>query len=457
MSVRTFPDEFLWGAATAAYQIEGGWDEDGKGESIWDRFVHRPFNVYNGDTGDVSCDHYHLMPQDVTMMTELGLQSYRFSISWPRVIPEGRVRSSSSGNQAINEPGLDFYDRLVDQLLEAGIRPNATLNHWDFPQALQDQGGWPNRDSIDWFTDYARIIFDRLGDRVPLWSTHNEPWVIAFIGYATGRMAPGICDYSKAYQTLHHLLVSHGKTVQLFRQGGYSGEIGIVLNQGHFIPNSDNEADKAACKRAFDENVSLFMDPLFLGHYPKSLFDWIGNHAPSIEPGDLKIINQPIDFLGINYYSTQAVSHSVEGGLLKAALSPVSAPGWGLTDMGWGINPSGLTEVLLNIKENYHNPPLYITENGCALKDTPDAKGFVHDWGRVTFLRVHLRALHDAIQAGTNLKGYYVWSLMDNFEWAEGYRPRFGIVHVDYSTKRRNPKQSARWFSGVIFNNNLAE
>ena len=250
MSTLHFPDGFLWGAAASAYQIEGAWNEDGKGESIWDRFVHRPYNVLKGDTGDVACDHYHHMPQDVAMMKELGLQSYGFSISWPRVLPQGRG--------PVNEKGLDFYDRLVDNLLAADIIPKATLNHWDSPQALQDVGGWPNRDSVDWFADYAHVVFDRLGDRVTLWATHNEPWVVSFLGYAMGIHAPGSCDYSQAYQAAHHLLLSHGKTVQLFRQGGYKGEIGIVLNIEHFEPASEREADQAACQRVYEETANLF-------------------------------------------------------------------------------------------------------------------------------------------------------------------------------------------------------
>ncbi len=449
MSIRTFPEGFLWGAATAAYQIEGAWNEDGKGESIWDRFVRRKYNVLNNDTGDVACDHYHLMPQDVALMKELGMQTYRFSLSWPRILPQGRG--------AVNEKGLDFYDRLVDNLLAAKILPNATLNHWDFPQAFQDIGGWLNRDSIDWFTDYARVVFDKLGDRVPMWSTHNEPWVIAFRGNAMGTHAPGLCDYSKAYQTAHHLLISHGKTVELFRQDGYKGQIGIVLNLGHFEPGSERESDRAACQRAYEENVALFLDPLFLGRYPEMLFDWIGPHAPQVEGGDFTSINQPIDFLGVNYYTTEVISYALEGGLLKASRVPVSSPGLGHTEMGWGIHPAGLTAVLLNVKEKYGNPTMYITENGCGYKEVPDEKDFVSDWNRVNFLRVHFLAAQDAIQAGVNLRGYYVWSLMDNFEWAKGYGPRFGIVRINYETMSRTPKQSAHWYREVIAQNGVVE
>ncbi len=295
--VLKFPEDFILGAATSAYQIEGAWDEDGKGENIWDRFVRQPYRVMSGDRGDISADHYHHMPEDVALMKWLGLNSYRFSISWARILPEGRGR--------VNARGLDFYDRLVDQLLENEITPFVTLYHWDFPQALQDAGGWPNRDSANWFVDYSRVLFDRLGDRVRYWCTFNEPWVIAFLGYALGTMAPGICNYSQAYQTVHHLLLAHGKTVKLFREVGYKGKIAIVLNLEHFIPLSESDADIAACQRVYLENSNLFLDPIFKGEYPDDLFKWIGPHAPVIKEGDLEIIQQPIDLLGVNHYRTE--------------------------------------------------------------------------------------------------------------------------------------------------------
>ncbi len=445
-SRQQFPDGFLWGVATAAYQIEGAWDEDGKGESIWDRFVHRPYNIQDGGTGDVACDHYHRMPEDVALMQQLGIQSYRFSISWPRVLPEGRG--------ATNPVGLDFYERLVDRLLAAGIVPSATLYHWDLPQALQDLGGWTDRDSADWFADYARVVFDRLGDRITLWATLNEPWVSAFLGYATSEHAPGHCDYSQAYQAAHHLLLSHGKAVQLFRQEGYNGQIGIVLNLSHQLPATESEADRAACRRVHEQQAGLFLDPLFNGQYPEMLFDWIGPHQPRVLAGDLDLIRQPIDFLGVNYYLSESVSYATDGRRLKADLAPVSAPGWGRTDMGWGINPAGLTAVLQMVRQ-YGDPVLYVTENGCALPDIPDGSGFVEDWARVDVLRAHLRAALDAIRAGADLRGYYVWSLMDNFEWSRGYMPRFGLVRVDYDTGRRIPKQSAYWYREVIRQNGI--
>jgi beta-glucosidase len=449
MSFRQFPEGFLWGSATVSYQVEGAWNEDGKGESIWDRFCHAPYRVLNGDTGDVACDHYHRMPEDVALMKELGLQTYRFSISWPRVLPQGRG--------PVNQKGLDFYDRLVDQLLAADIVPNATLNHWDFPQALQDEGGWPNRDSVDWFADYAQVLFDKLGDRVALWATHNEPWVVAFSGYAFGQFAPGLADFSQAFQTVHHLLLAHGKAVQLFRQGGYKGEIGIVLNLVPHEPQTDSEADHAACQRASEWFNGLFLDPLFKGHYPEMFIDWIGLHAPRIQDGDMALIDQPLDFLGVNYYMTFAVRFFHHGGLLKLDMDQISAPNWGRTEMDWGINPGGLTALLLELKENYGNPKMYITENGCAINDIPDENGFVADAGRINFLRAHFIAAHEAIQAGVNLHGYYVWSLMDNFEWASGYSKRFGLVWVDYETGQRTPKQSAHWYNEVIAQNGVTE
>lgn len=442
-----FPPDFLWGVATAAYQIEGAWNADGKGESIWDRFSHGPANVLNGDTGDVACNHYHLWREDVALVKALGIPAYRFSIAWPRVQPLGQG--------AVNAAGLDFYDRLVDALLAAGIRPNITLNHWDLPQALQDQGGWPHRDTASRFAEYAQIMFTRLGDRVPMWSTHNEPWCVAFLGYGNGHHAPGVCDTTQAYQAVHHLLLSHGLAVQAFRASGARGQIGLVINPQHYVPASPSPADQAARDRVHANGVRLFLDPIYHGRYPEELLTWIGPHAPKQQAGDLAIIHQPTDFLGVNYYVTEAVAASVEGGVLKAQSRQVSAPGWGRTDMEWGVNPDGLTAMLLDLKDRYHNPPVYVTENGCAFPDTPDADGVCADQARVSYLREHFRAAHAAIHAGVNLRGYFVWSLMDNFEWAWGYSRRFGLVRVDFATGRRTPKHSAHWFSDLIRRNAL--
>jgi beta-glucosidase len=442
-----FPKGFVWGVAASAYQIEGAWNEDGRGESIWDRYAHSPHHILNGDNADRALDHYHRMPEDVALMQQLGVRNYRFAISWSRVVPDGRGR--------VNPKGLDFYDRLVDELLRAGIRPAPTLYHWDLPQKLQDVGGWPNRDTADRFVEYARIVFDRLSDRVGFWSTHNEPWVAAFMAYATGIHAPGICDYSQAYQAAHHLLLAHGKTVQLFRQGGHKGEIGLILNLNGLIPMTESEEDIAATQRVHDETHAMFLDPIFKGEYPQRLFEFVNSHQPKIRAGDMELIQQPIDYLGVNHYNTDYVSFDIASGLNKARLTPYSAPGWGQTEMSWGIDPDGLKRELQYVVEHYGNPKIYVTENGCALPDLPDENGFVADGERIRYIRSHLQALHEVIQRGANVRGYFAWSIFDNFEWERGYGPRFGLVRVNYETLERIPKQSANWFREVARHNSI--
>ena len=380
-------------------------------------------------------------------MKEMGMPLYGFSIAWTRILPEGRGK--------INKPGLAFYDRLVDELLAAGIRPKATLYHWDFPQALQDKGGWVNRDSVEWFSDYARIVFDKLADRVELWATHNEPWVAAFMGNAIGVHAPGFCDYSKGYQTAHHLLLSHARAAQIFRESGHQGEIGINLNLNGLIPASDSAKDIAATQRLYDETHSIFLDPLYKGTYPQAHLEYIGAHQPKIHAGDLELIHNSADYLALNHYNTDIISYDMFGGLHKARSTPFSAPGWGHTEMGWGINPDGIKQELLNLKENYGNPKIYVNENGCAMPDTPDEKGFVADWDRINYIRAHLHAIHEAIKAGANVHGYFVWSFFDNFEWERGFSQRFGLVHINYKTLERTPKQSAYWFRDVIARNGV--
>ena len=448
MTQLTFPENFLWGVAASAYQIEGAYNEDGKGESIWDRFTHWQAHILNGDNGNVACDHYHRMPEDVALIKELGIPSYNFTISWARILPQGRG--------TVNPKGLDFYDRLVDELLSAGIHPLATLYHWEFPQALEDLGGWPNRDSTDWFAEYARVVFAKLGNRVSMWSTFCEPWVSAFLGYGTGLHAPGICDYSKAYQAAHHLMVAHGKAVQVFRAGNYGGQIGLALNLNGLIPASNSEEDRAATQRVHDETHALFLDPIFKGTFPQALFEYIGPHQPKVQTRDAEIISQPIDFLGLNHYNSDYVAFDLFGGLNKARLTPYSAPGWGRTEMNWGIDPDGIKREVLYVKETYGNPKLYLTENGCAMPDVPDENGFVADWDRINFLRAHLRSLHEAITLGANVNGYFVWSIFDNFEWERGYGKRFGLVRVDYETLKRAPKQSAYWYRDVIASNSIS-
>ncbi|MFN2176631.1 MAG: GH1 family beta-glucosidase [Anaerolineales bacterium] len=447
MNKLSFPEGFLWGTATSSYQIEGAWNVDGKGESVWDNFSHQPYNVENGDTGDIACDHYHRMPQDVELMESLGLNAYSLTLSWPRIL--------SLGTGRVNQKGIGFYERLVDRLLEAGITPLCTLNHWDFPQVLQDKGGWPNRKMVDWFVEYARVVFEHLADRVNLWSTHCEPWVIAFLGYGTGEHAPGICDFTQAYQTVHHLLLSHARTVRLYKESGFNGKIGIVLNIDKYLPASDREEDVEACQRAYSESADLFLSPIFNGEYPESLFAWLGPQKPILRDGDLDTIKGSVDFIGLNYYKSYSVSHSVSGSHLKAKLHPNPAPSWGITKMGWGIDPSGLTSVLMDIKRRFGNPVMFVTENGCALNDEPDENGFVNDQGRINFLRAHIQSTFNAIQAGADVRGYFAWSLLDNFEWAYGYSKKFGLVRVDMKSRARIPKQSGLWYGKIAAENAL--
>jgi beta-glucosidase len=442
-----FPPDFLWGVSTSAYQIEGAWNEDGKGESIWDRYSHQPNRILHNGNGDVACDHYHRVQQDVALLKELGVKSYRFSVSWSRVIPQGIGEK--------NQKGLDFYKKLVDELLSVNIKPFITLYHWDLPQALQDRGGWVNRDTVSHFTDYANLIFSTLADRVDMWATHNEPRVVSFIGYGHASMAPGIADFSKSYQVAHHLLLAHGSTVQEYRKNGYQGDIGIVIDSEHSFPASFQPEDLLAWQRYYEQDTGIFTDALFLGKYPDLLMNWIGPMQPEIKPGDMEIIREPIDFLGINYYRGMEVSFHQTGGYLKCKTRHETLPMWGYTEMGWGIHPKGLLMVLKNLKDRYGDIPLVISESGCATQDIVDEAGYVDDQERIDYLRMHFESGWQAIQTGINLKGYYVWSLMDNFEWSQGYSPRFGLVRVDYDTLARIPKKSFYWYQNIISKNGL--
>jgi beta-glucosidase len=453
MMERRFPEGFLWGAATSAYQIEGAWNEDGKGESVWDRYSHAPGRVARGDTGDQACDHYHRYKDDVALMKSLGLGAYRFSIAWTRIFPEGVGK--------INEKGMAFYERLVDALCEAGIKPNATLDHWDLPQALQDSGGWESRDSASWFADYARAMFERLGDRVAMWATHNEPFVVSAGGYGGGDFAPGLSDAAAGYRAAHNLSRAHGAAIDAFRAGGkagpYAGEIGIVLDLHHKVPATASEEDALACERAFDRAQGVYLLPLFKGEYPEALMRWLGPLAPAVEPGDMELCSRKMDFLGMNHYFTHSVRCSARGGHLKLEEEFVTESAMGRTDLGWGINPAGLSATLARIAPIVGSIPIYISENGAAMADIPDSSGYVADRHRVNYLRRHLIALHESIAAGSNVRGYFVWSLMDNFEWASGYAPRFGIVRVDFPTQKRTPKLSAKWYADVIARNSVSE
>ena len=435
-----FPPKFLWGSATASYQIEGAAHADGRGLSIWDTFSHTPGKVINGDTGDVACDHYHRYQEDVALMADLGLQAYRFSVAWPRIFPEG--------TGTINQAGLDFYSRLVDELLEHGITPNLTLYHWDLPQALQDQGGWENRAVIDAFVRYADVVSRHLGDRVPTWTTFNEPWVVAAVGYGFGAHAPGLTNPLAALQVGHHLLIAHGQAVQALRANGVQ-QVGIVLNLAHVDPASDSPEDAAAAQRWDGFQNRWLLDPLFKGGYPADLFTLLP--PPQQEPGDQAIIATPIDYLGVNYYSRSVIEASDEGFF---GSRQISVPGSPVTAMDWEIYPHGLFQLLTRLSREYTQLPLYITENGAAFDDQV-VDGQVHDEDRRAYLQGHFEAAQQAIAEGVNLRGYFVWSLLDNFEWAYGYSKRFGIIYVDYATQQRIPKDSALWYKQVIQANGL--
>lgn len=438
MTSYDFPPGFLWGAATAAYQIEGACNADGKGESIWDRFSHTPGKIAGGDTGDVACDHYHRYRDDIVLMQQLGLKAYRFSTAWPRVLPSGRGRP--------NPAGLAFYDRLVDGLLAAGIEPFVTLYHWDLPQALQDSGGWLNRDTGPAFADYATLMVKLLGDRVRHWTTLNEPGVVAFDGYLSGEHAPGIRDLPSAMQVVHNLLVAHGLATQAMRAAEPGIRAGIVLNLWGADPASDDPADVAAADLAWSQSETLFLEPVLRGHYHPAIWDTSGAERVVILPGDMALIAQKPDFLGINYYSRNLVSAA-------GPIEPV--PGADYTDMGWEVCAPGLRRVLERIHRDYRLPPLYITENGAAFPDVVDADGRVRDERRLAYLRDHFIATHEAMQNGVDVRGYFVWSLFDNFEWAHGYKMRFGIVRVDYETQQRTIKDSGAWYADVIRNNRV--
>ena len=442
MSVFRFPEGFLWGAATASYQIEGSPLADGAGASIWHRFSHTPGTTHNGDTGDVACDHYRRWQGDVTMMREMGLKAYRFSISWARILPEGKG--------TVNPAGLDFYDRLVDALLDAGIQPMITLYHWDLPGALQDLGGWANREIVNWFGDYAQVVAQRLGDRVRLWATLNEPWVFTFLGYVMGHHAPGMRDLWAGLRAVHHSLLAHGEAVARMR-GILPAEaqIGIVLNLAPQHPATGSEEDRAAAERVHTMNNALFVEPLLKGRYPALAEQMVGFAWPPIHSADMAHIAQPIDFMGINYYSRGIVKHGEHGYLRAEGVENKQAQ---YTDMGWEVYPDGLYEILQWVHSESPRLSLYVTENGAAFRDEVQ-DGRVADVQRVQYLRQHFLSAHRAIRDGVPLKGYFVWSLMDNFEWAYGYSKRFGIVYVDYATQQRIWKDSARWYQQVIVAN----
>ena len=435
-----FPDRFLWGAATSAYQIEGYPLADGAGPSIWERFSHTPGRVVNSDTGDIATDHYHRYAADVALMAELGLTSYRFSIAWGRILPQGTGR--------VNAAGIAFYDKLIDALLAKNIAPMVTLYHWDLPEALDARGGWLNRDIADWFAEYAHVAFRAFDDRVPKWVTLNEPWVVMDGGYVSNVLAPGHSNFREAPVVTHNLLRAHGAAVQAYRASG-KHEIGLVVNLEPKYPVSDSAGDVAATARADAYMNRQYLDPVFLGKYPAELLELYGDTMPEIPASDWPLIQTPFDFLGVNYYSRSVVRDAPEELPLHAAR--VRQTGNVHTEMDWEVFPAALTRVLVWIKDRYGNRPMYITENGAAFDDPAHTiDGRIDDPLRVSYFREHLRAAHDAIAQGVDLRGYFAWSLLDNFEWSYGYGKRFGIVHVDFDTLERTPKASARFYAEVI-------
>ena len=424
-----FPDNFIWGVATSAFQIEGAAHLHGKGPSIWDTFCNVPGAIADASNGVTACDHYNRWEDDLDMIASLGVAAYRFSVSWPRVRP--------TGSGAWNHKGLDFYERLVDGLLERGVMPYLTLNHWDLPEALQTEGGWARRDTVHRFVEYANGMNKRLGDRVTSITTHNEPWVMAVLGYETGIFAPGLKDKGLAAQAAHHLMLSHGMALQSLRAEGCAAKLGIVLNLSPVQAASDSAADQAQALLEDGKLLRWYMDPLFKAQYPQDVLDYLGADAPQVATGDMATIATSMDFLGINYYSRSVVS--------AAGPWDVKQSGLEITDMGWEVYPEGLTELLLRLDRDYPVPPMYVTENGGAFKDAM-VNGQVHDADRIRYIAQHIAAVGEAIRLGVSMEGYMVWSLLDNFEWASGYAKRFGIVHVDYETQRRTLKDSALWY-----------
>jgi beta-glucosidase len=445
MSGWEFPDGFVLGAATAAYQIEGAVREGGRGESIWDRFSHTPGNIANGDSGDVACDHYHRWPEDVVLMRELGLRAYRFSVAWPRILPRGWGR--------VNAQGLDFYERLVDTLLAAGIEPWITLYHWDLPVRLEDAGGWNSRDTPKALAELADVVANRLGDRVTRWITVNEPWVISVLGYGVGIHAPGRRSWRDAAAAAHHVLLGHGWSAPVIRDRSPGSQVGIALNPTTIYPGSDHERDEEAALRADGLRNRFWLDPLAGRGYPRDMLDLFGDLMPDIEAGDMEDIATPIDFLGVNYYNPNYIADAPDDPPLH--IRYVDHPDLEHTATGWIVQPQAFTELLLRLHTDYNLGPMYITENGAAYDDPLPQDGTVADPRRSRYIHDHLEALLEARSAGAPVEGYFAWSLMDNFEWAEGYSKRFGLVHVDFATQQRTIKSSGRWYAQLLAENRL--
>lgn len=437
-----FPNGFLWGAATSAYQVEGSPLADGAGPSNWHRFSHTPGRTARGETGDAACDHYARFRDDVALMRELGLKAYRFSVSWSRVMPEGTGR--------VNPSGLGFYERLVDALVEAGITPVVTLYHWDLPAALDDRGGWLNRDVASWFADYAGVVFGALDDRVKLWVTLNEPWVVADAGYMHGVHAPGHRSHFEAARAAHNLLRAHATAVQAYRAEGRN-HIGLVVNLEPKTAASDRPEDLAATVRADAYFNRAYLDPVLLGAYPDELSTLFGEAWPDHSAADLDLIRAPLDFIGVNYYTRAVCRHDPD--VWFEGVARVPQPRHPVTTLGWEVHPQGLLDALLWVRARYGAVPLYVTENGAAFYDPPSVAEGYEDPLRVAYLRAHVAAAREAVAAGVDLRGYFAWSLLDNYEWSAGYEPRFGLVHVDFATQRRTVKASGRAWAEIARSN----
>ncbi|WP_026675150.1 GH1 family beta-glucosidase [Alkalihalobacterium bogoriense] len=444
MTIYQFPTDFKWGTATAAYQVEGAANIDGRGPSIWDTFSKTPGKVYGGDTGDVACDSYHRYKEDIQLMKELGVTTYRFSVSWPRVFPLGQ--------EEVNQLGLDYYHQVVDELLHAGIEPMCTLYHWDLPQALEDKGGWWNRETIDAYEKYAELMFREFSGKIKQWITFNEPWCASYLSNYLGIHAPGHQDLQLATTIAHHMLVAHGKTVQMFRELQVEGQIGIAPNLTWAVPYTNKQEDKDACLREVMWTGDWFLDPIYFKTYPKELLEWFEKEgvSPPIIDGDMNIIAEPIDFIGVNYYSAGVSRFNENAGMLQSEAMDM---GLERTDIGWPIDARGLYEALHYVADKYGNPSIYITENGACINDEPNLEGEVDDKRRVNYLKQHIIQLHRSIEDGINVKGYMAWSLLDNFEWAEGYGKRFGIVYVNFRTLERVKKESYYWYGKLVKHN----
>jgi beta-glucosidase len=444
---KRFPPGFLFGVATSAYQIEGAVDEDGRGPSIWDTFCRVPGAVTHADSGDIACDQYHRLDADLDLIADMGLNAYRFSIAWPRIVPDG--------TGMVNQKGLDFYRRLVDGLHARGVEPMATLYHWDLPQPLQDAGGWAARDTVSHFCDYAQLVLDALGDVVPMWATMNEPFCSAMIGHLQGRHAPGITDLGAALASAHHLLLAHGQAVNIVRRSAPGARVGITQLLSDITAASQAEADQAAARRLDGYENRWFVDPVLRGSYPADMLAWYERQVPIdfIQDGDMEIVTAPMDFFGVNYYETKIVAHDPAEPYHQAQVLPATGP---LTAGALDARPAGFGRLLHRV-HGYTDLPLYITENGAAFHDYVDPEGGVDDLERVSYLDDHFTETLDAIGAGVDVRGYFVWSLLDNFEWADGYSRRFGLVYVDFGTQARIPKASARWYQQLIAEHGSAQ